>query len=1224
MKKNLKSLLLVAGMLLAAAASHAQSATVQVLQDGGGQPLTPVPGPDDQSQLNTPIASGSPPGLNYYVDNGNAPGQTFTTGSNAQGYVLDRLALFDADSTGGNFGEETFTLNLYQVSGTNATLYASYTSQSVLLQDFYWFEWSGFNHLPLLPNTQYAFALHRNGPGWMNLGNVAGDTYVNPAGQAVSIPLAGGALNPGTATDSDASFNVALTPATNVVVGPLQLAPGNAVTNGTPVTITAPVVVGGGPYHYQWQMDGGGDTLTNIPGGTSATLPVNTTGWNPGVYHFALVVTNDAGLAGTNTVTLGVYQQSPGLLTDVGTSIQPGTYDLSQLTGGGTADGLNYYDDNNPPPGQTFTTGANAQGYYLNSVTVGTGAQDAGTSGHTGSLKPYTLQIYQVEHGNAAVLIASYTNASFSFTFGDWLAWSGFPPLWLKANTTYAYTFHLWPTAEGGWAAMSIASNNPYADGQACVIPLTGGAITYNNSGAADAAFAVGLTPVGIAPTTPNVGAITAAPGRNVATGTAVTLAVTASGATPLAYQWRTDGGTGGALTNIPAASATNLMADTTGWTPGQQHQFAVVVSNNYGTVTSAVVTVATFYPATNVLVTDLGPNVPTPAPGDLAQATPASGFNSPDGMNYYYNNDAPPGQTFTTGNHPGGYQLNTLAIGLAGNGNLVAQTYVLRIYAIAGGNATLYATYNSQDNFALSTDTDAMQWTGLALPLAPNTTYAYTLYGGQGWDNLANVAGNPYAGGEVCLIPPGGGAVSYGSSHDYDGVFVLGLTLPGYPVVAAPTFAPSRTVYAGTPVTASASASGSGPFTYQWQAADGLGGYTNVPGATGATLAINTTGQDGLTREYGLVAGNGSGMTTGQVATLTILPAQAPMFVSDITNSLYQLPYQVTTFVGGAITFSATNVQGTLPVTYQWQADGGTLTFTNIPAATNDTLTLSGLKVSSSGNYQLLASNYLGMAQTSYSTLTVLPQPANPFIANFQFHTYVNADVGNYAGPGIIGTGTYWNQAYGPANFPSPGGVFTSDPGYSEDGSVNCGVSWTVMANNTWGWTATPTIALLDSAANAYTPDVGKFLFTLPNGLYNLVLYSCNGTEAGNPNQIRPATFTVNGVSRTVLPTTDQQFLLNTNCLVFSNVVVRDAALTGTWSSTNGFGSLNGAQIQYLGNYQPLTLQPTNGMLKLEWLGGTLLQATNVAGPWTTNPATSPYLVAPTESKQFFRLQTQ
>jgi len=43
---------------------------------------------------------------------------------------------------------------------------------------------------------------------------------------------------------------------------------------------------------------------------------------------------------------------------------------------------------------------------------------------------------------------------------------------------------------------------------------------------------------------------------------------------------------------------------------------------------------------------------------------------------------------------------------------------------------------------------------------------------------------------------------------------------------------------------------------------------------------------------------------------------------------------------------------------------------------------------------------------------------------------------------------------------------------------------------------------------------------------------------------------------------------------------------------------------------------------LQLTWSNGTLLEANAVTGPWTTNSATSPYLVAPAGNQRFYRVQ--
>jgi hypothetical protein len=45
---------------------------------------------------------------------------------------------------------------------------------------------------------------------------------------------------------------------------------------------------------------------------------------------------------------------------------------------------------------------------------------------------------------------------------------------------------------------------------------------------------------------------------------------------------------------------------------------------------------------------------------------------------------------------------------------------------------------------------------------------------------------------------------------------------------------------------------------------------------------------------------------------------------------------------------------------------------------------------------------------------------------------------------------------------------------------------------------------------------------------------------------------------------------------------------------------------------------------LKLTWASGTLLQATNLLGPWTTNSAPSPYTVTPSAPQMFYKVLAQ
>jgi hypothetical protein len=67
-------------------------------------------------------------------------------------------------------------------------------------------------------------------------------------------------------------------------------------------------------------------------------------------------------------------------------------------------------------------------------------------------------------------------------------------------------------------------------------------------------------------------------------------------------------------------------------------------------------------------------------------------------------------------------------------------------------------------------------------------------------------------------------------------------------------------------------------------------------------------------------------------------------------------------------------------------------------------------------------------------------------------------------------------------------------------------------------------------------------------------------------------------------------------------------------------------ASSSYTINLQPVTisLSRSGANLLLTWPQGTLLQATNLTGPWATNLATSPYLVSPINGQMFYRIQVQ
>lgn len=80
------------------------------------------------------------------------------------------------------------------------------------------------------------------------------------------------------------------------------------------------------------------------------------------------------------------------------------------------------------------------------------------------------------------------------------------------------------------------------------------------------------------------------------------------------------------------------------------------------------------------------------------------------------------------------------------------------------------------------------------------------------------------------------------------------------------------------------------------------------------------------------------------------------------------------------------------------------------------------------------------------------------------------------------------------------------------------------------------------------------------------------------------------------------------------------------TVSGTNYYQLVNPTSASINLN-QPVTVGITNlssGVYQLTWPQGTLLEATNLLGPWVTNVATSPYLITNPVGNKFFRIQVQ
>jgi len=152
-----------------------------------------------------------------------------------------------------------------------------------------------------------------------------------------------------------------------------------------------------------------------------------------------------------------------------------------------------------------------------------------------------------------------------------------------------------------------------------------------------------------------------------------------------------------------------------------------------------------------------------------------------------------------------------------------------------------------------------------------------------------------------------------------------------------------------------SVSAIGSQTLAYQWY-------FNNAPiaGATASQYALNGI-QSSNAGNYQVIVTNSLGSATSSVATLNVTP-MAPYFVL--------IPIGASVSAGSSHTFIGL-ANGSQPISYQWQHSS-----TNLPGATQATLTLSNLGLNDAGNYTLLASNIVSVTPSPVAQLIVYQNP--------------------------------------------------------------------------------------------------------------------------------------------------------------------------------------------------------------------------------------------------------
>ncbi len=1044
-----------------------------------------------------------------------------------------------------------------------------------------------------------------------------------------------------------------------------------SVAPGGTVSFSA-TTLGTAPLSYQWQAGPvGGGSYTNlmngpqIGGATNATLTISnaTANW---ALAYVLVVTNSNGSVTSSPVTL-----STGTVL-INADFNDGA--TATQTGGAVLGTSN--DFWNPITGSTSTvfSSANANLGGVGLALTGSGFlgfydDPYGTAIDVGTTN--LMRDYAFGNGSAVTVSVSGLATYIGYPFTLVIYGAG-------DTTGEGDTLALTAGAVGGnsgspltTSAISRSLATPGVAYQTYTGTLTDGTLTFVANGLAPSPVLNGFQLQLQAPDP----FITVNPAsQTVAQGTTVSFVVVAKGSGPISYQWQA--GTGGNFTNMvnggTISGATSNVLTLSNVDPSWALNYQVVVANGDGTVTStpaATLTVAAAPLITNppasqrvVLGRDVLFNVAALGPPTLSYQWQASGGGS-------YTN-------LTDGGQVSGSGSPTLVIS-----NVTVNWGLNYRVVVANG----YGSATSAPPATLTLDPAIRLINGDFGASATQTGAAVLGSTGDVWNALTastnalvDSAGNTVSGAGLTLSDQGLFTDTGGTTMDS---VTTSLMQDFTYANASPTLVTLSLNGLGEYLDSA--------FTLVIYAAgdtNGEGDLLTLAGTTGGNSASPLT-TAGDTRQISAGVGHAYNVFTGIITnnTLTLTCATNGLNPNAVLNgfqlqliplsnpAIWSSPVSQYAYPGDTVSFSVTAV-GTAPFNYQWQAAAvGSGRFANllngglVSGANSNVLTLTNVTANSTLDYRVIVTNVNSSTTSSVATLTVPAgwrlvwdddfngtalDPAkwtpftgndtggnvyytgrtnNVYVANGMLHLVAQQEsMGGfgYTSAQLRTDGLYWKQ-YGliVARIKQPPG----------DGFWP---SWWMLGKNydTIGWPYCGEVDIMECfgyptqiLGSLHFADVsGNNIFeglyynlpTLGDTTANFHTYAIQWTSnsiAWQVDGVNVQTWTnwgaVSGPFAYPAPFNQPFFFL-------LNLAVNNGSFANTTFPSEML-------VDYVHVFDPvpvLNLQASQGSYVLTWSGGSLLEATNLWGPWTTNnAATSPYTVTPNASvpQKFYRVQS-
>jgi hypothetical protein len=286
-------------------------------------------------------------------------------------------------------------------------------------------------------------------------------------------------------------------------------------------------------------------------------------------------------------------------------------------------------------------------------------------------------------------------------------------------------------------------------------------------------------------------------------------------------------------------------------------------------------------------------------------------------------------------------------------------------------------------------------------------------------------------------------------------------------------------------------------------------------------------------------------------------------------------------------------------------------------------TLSISDLVLANATNYYVVVTNSYGAVTSSVASLTVLPITGTLIGSAATAPTNANLTAEgtlDWADWGVA-SGTlpnYLEQKAGITNQISDVTVIGAGSGPNLFGNAVIAISWS---------DGTPDATVTDTTTGIYFLGIGNgYQFTVPadttkklltvyaGGFASIVNFQAALSDVSSPPYTNESLSDPGGNSNGSADAYAIQFAAGST----------NQVLTVKVTCAADYGGGNVTLMAATLSRPPVTLQLgyVGSSLQLTWPSGTLEQATNLTGPWTTNSAPSPFTFTPSAPQMFYRVK--